>query len=90
MWPQWGVGALELNLGKQISCVFVLILHCVLILPFPSHPLSSLACDHFELAPKLIRTLIEQLVARRTIFCTLISFILALTLTSGEVHVQSL
>jgi hypothetical protein len=73
-----------------MACVFELILHCDLILPLPSHSLSSLACDLFELAPKVIRTLIEQLVARRTIFRTLISFILTLTLTSGEVHVQNL
>jgi hypothetical protein len=37
MWPpQWGVGSLELNLGKQIACVFVLILYCDLTLPLPS------------------------------------------------------
>jgi hypothetical protein len=50
--PQWGVGSLEPNLGKQIICVFVLILYSDLTLPLPS--LSSLTCKHFELAPKVI------------------------------------
>jgi hypothetical protein len=40
MWPpQQGVGSLELNLEKQIGCVFVLILYCGLIFPL----LSSLS-----------------------------------------------
>jgi hypothetical protein len=67
---------------------------CVnLVLRFDSSSpfsLSSLACNPFELASKVIHTLIEQLMARRTIFHTPISFILVLTLTSGEVCVQSL
>jgi hypothetical protein len=33
MWPpQWEVGSLEPNLGKQIARVFVLILYCDLVL----------------------------------------------------------
>jgi hypothetical protein len=50
---------------------------------------SSFTCNHFELAPKII-TLIEKLMARRTIFCTPILLLLILTLTSGEIRVQSL
>jgi hypothetical protein len=53
MWPpQRGVGSLEPNLKKQFAHVFVLILYSDLTLPLPS--LSSLACNHFELAPKVI------------------------------------
>jgi hypothetical protein len=78
---------LEPNLGKQIARVFVLILYYDLILPLSS--LSSLACNHFKLAPKLF-ALIEQLVARRTIFHAPILLLLILTLTSGELYVQSL
>jgi hypothetical protein len=55
MWtPQRGVGCLELNLGKQIAHVFVLILYCDFILPLASL-YSSLACNLLKLAPKVIR-----------------------------------
>jgi hypothetical protein len=47
-----GVCSLEPNIGKQNACIFVLILYCDLILPLPY--LSSLACNLFELAPKVI------------------------------------
>jgi hypothetical protein len=74
MWPpQRGVGSSKSSLGKQIAPDFMLILHCDLILPLPS--LSKFSYDLFELAPKAIRTLFEQLVARRTIFRTPILFI---------------
>jgi hypothetical protein len=67
---------------------------CVnLVLRFDSSSpfsLSSLTCNPFEIAFKVIRTLIEQLMERRTIFHTSISFILVLTLTLGEVCVQTL
>jgi uncharacterized protein YhhL (DUF1145 family) len=73
---QRGVDSLEPNLGKQIICVVVLILLCDLILPFPSFSKLSV--------------LIEQLIARRTIFRTSISSLLVLMLISSEVRVQSL
>jgi hypothetical protein len=54
MWtPQRGVGSLEPNLGKQIACV-----HCVniyFVIWFLLSLSSSIACDRFELASKLIR-----------------------------------
>jgi hypothetical protein len=63
-----GTGSLEPNLGKQIT-VFI----CVdlQLICFPFFPLSKSFLAHIDLSllPKL-SALIEQLIARRTIFST--------------------
>jgi hypothetical protein len=88
MWPpQRGVGSLEPNLGKQIVWFFVLILYCDLILLILS--LSSLACNLFEFAPKVIcinwSTHCKKNSLPHSDFILLI-----LTLTPSKVCVQSL
>jgi hypothetical protein len=69
LWPsQRGLGSLEPNLGKQITLFICVDRHLVC---FPFFPLSksSLAQNDLSLLQKL-SALIEQLIARRTIFRT--------------------
>jgi hypothetical protein len=74
-----------LNLGKQIACIFALITFFAIWF-FLSPLSSSLACDQFELASKVIRNYLSN--SMQELFSrTPISFILVLTLTRGEVYV---
>jgi hypothetical protein len=86
LWPpQQGLGSLEPNLAKQITVFICVDLHLVC---FHFFPLSKSSLAHIDLS-LLLRSsaLIEQLIARRTIFHTPNPF---LTLTPGIVRVQSL
>jgi hypothetical protein len=76
------VRSLERNLGKQIVMFFMLII--TLQFGFSLSPLScSLACDRFELAPKVIHNQLRNSKLEELFSCTPIGIILVLTLTRG-------
>jgi hypothetical protein len=58
LWPpQWGLGSLEPNLGKQITVFICVDLHSICLSPLLSLSLSlKFLCSYrFEFAPKVIR-----------------------------------
>jgi hypothetical protein len=86
--PQWGCTPFGVEPRETNHRVFALITLCDLLLSLLSLTSSLASILILSWLPKL-SALIEQPVAR-TIFHTLITLNLVLTLTSGEVYVQSL
>jgi hypothetical protein len=89
LWPpQWGVGSLEPNLGKQLSCSFMLIIIIQFVSPLPLS-LKFSCSQPFELAFKVIRIDWATHSKKNYLLHSTIHYYF-LNITPGEVRVQNL